>query len=94
MRQAGDATSSQGRGPRPWLFVMLVLVASAASAVAEPLSAGRRLPPLEDDHPFRDQVAIPNIPDARECARACEQDSAPCDPWLFKKADGRCTPEH
>ena len=33
---------------------------------------------------------VPNVPDLQGCVKWCQRDLNPCDPPLFKRADGRC----
>ena len=33
---------------------------------------------------------VPNVPDLQGCVKWCRTDQNPCDPPLFKRADGRC----
>lgn len=49
-----------------------------------------------DDPPERTESTLypPNIVDPHGCVRMCDQDMSPCDPPLYKHADGRCTNDY
>lgn len=73
----------------------VLAAALAAAAVCQP--AGVRAQPAKVERSFifrppDDQV--PNVPDRSGCVRACAQDAGPCDPPIYKRADGRCTRDY
>ena len=43
-----------------------------------------------DSRPDPDARGIPGIPNLQGCIKLCERDRNPCDPPVYKQADGRC----
>lgn len=49
-----------------------------------------REPVRGDDRRDPDASGVPGVPDLQGCVRLCERDQSPCDPPVYKQADGRC----
>lgn len=75
---------------------LAALAVVGAAFAATPAGAHAR-----DEPSFgQDDLAIPEgiVPgvrqaDGRACVKQCPDDRSPCDPPVFKRADGRCTQE-
>ena len=63
-----------------------LIVAATPSLAGGPKGAPPTAPRLRPPPPPR----RPNVPDLQGCVKWCERDLNPCDPPLFKRADGRC----
>ena len=72
----------------PGIWAVAAGTAMAASPLPNAAAAGF----LDEAGDARRQ--IPDIPDRRGCVRQCDQDTAPCDPIIYKRADGRCTNDY
>jgi hypothetical protein len=72
---------------------VLVVQVSALSILPDPALAGSPYYTDQDREPSRPDPnphGIPNVPNLQGCIPLCEQDLDPCDPPVFKQADGRC----
>ena len=68
-------------GASLWLIVAAT-PSLAGSPYGDPLTDRRFANPAAS--------GVPNVPDLQGCVKWCERDLNPCDPPLFKRADGRC----
>lgn len=70
----------------------LLVVAVAMPAAAAPPPAPDRTELAQAGQ--AEARTPPGVPDRQGCARLCENDLSPCDPPVYKQADGRCTGRH
>ena len=78
---------------RTAVLVFALATGAALSLQAAPASAGspyNREPARDDPRHDPDASGVPGIPNLQGCVRLCERDQSPCDPPVYKRADGRC----
>ncbi len=78
---------------RPFATAFLISLVAATYAAPGPALAGSPYYQGQANGPSRPDPnphGIPNVPNLQGCIPLCERDQNPCDPPVFKQADGRC----
>ena len=71
------------------IFVLTAILSLAASTSA--MAGSPYVYPLTGQRVANPAASgVPNVPDLQGCVKWCVRDQNPCDPSIFKRADGRC----
>jgi hypothetical protein len=78
---------------RPVIIAAAISYVAAMSIPSTPAWAGSpyyREKARAPSRPDPDASGVPGIPNLQGCIKLCERDLNPCDPPVYKQADGRC----